>query len=123
MVVRSVHAVLTCFSICRMIERSHLPFCPITSVGSGRDTADTYQKMLEQIQSVTVARGEAIRTLRPTLRSLFTAYEEEADAEVEAVLYDITDGKLGAAGTVHDELPVCLLRSTSCVSLTLSFAG
>ena len=32
--------------------------------------------------------------------------EEEADAEVEKVLYDITDGKLGAAGTVKDELPV-----------------
>lgn len=35
--------------------------------------------------------------------------EEEADAEVEKVLFDITDGKLGAAGTVHDELPVCFL--------------
>ena len=32
--------------------------------------------------------------------------EEEADAEVEKVLYDITDGKLGAAGSVKDELPV-----------------
>ena len=32
--------------------------------------------------------------------------EEEADAEVEKVLYEITDGKLGAAGTVKDELPV-----------------
>ncbi|KAI5124900.1 hypothetical protein M0805_007328 [Coniferiporia weirii] len=31
--------------------------------------------------------------------------EEEADAEVEKVLYDITDGKLGAAGTVKDDLP------------------
>lgn len=32
--------------------------------------------------------------------------EEEADAEVEKVLYEITDGKLGAAGSVKDELPV-----------------
>ena len=32
--------------------------------------------------------------------------EEEADAEVEKVLFDITDGKLGAAGTVQSELPV-----------------
>ena len=32
--------------------------------------------------------------------------EEEADAEVEKVLFEITDGKLGAAGTVKDELPV-----------------
>lgn len=32
--------------------------------------------------------------------------EEEADAEVEKVLFEITDGKLGAAGTVQTELPV-----------------
>lgn len=32
--------------------------------------------------------------------------EEEADAEVEKVLYDITDGKLGAIGKVSTELPV-----------------
>ena len=36
--------------------------------------------------------------------------EEEADAEVEKVLYEITDGKLGAAGTVKDELPVSVLH-------------
>lgn len=33
--------------------------------------------------------------------------EEEADAEVDKVLYDLTEGKLGQAGTVKDELPVC----------------
>ena len=32
--------------------------------------------------------------------------EEEADAEVDKVLYDITDGKLGVAGSVNTELPV-----------------
>ena len=32
--------------------------------------------------------------------------EEEADAEVEKVLYEITDGKLGAIGNVQTELPV-----------------
>ena len=32
--------------------------------------------------------------------------EEEADAEVEKVLYEITDGKLGAIGSVNSELPV-----------------
>ena len=32
--------------------------------------------------------------------------EEEADAEVEQVLFDITDGKLGAAGSVKTDLPV-----------------
>ncbi|EJD00989.1 vacuolar sorting protein Vps24 [Fomitiporia mediterranea MF3/22] len=38
--------------------------------------------------------------------------EEEADAEVEKVLFEITDGKLGAAGTVKDELPVGAVADT-----------
>ncbi|KAI1795218.1 vacuolar sorting protein Vps24 [Ganoderma leucocontextum] len=32
--------------------------------------------------------------------------EEEADAEIDKVLYDLTEGKLGQAGMVRDELPV-----------------
>ena len=32
--------------------------------------------------------------------------EEEADAEVDKVLFDVTNGKLGQAGTVHTETPV-----------------
>ena len=32
--------------------------------------------------------------------------EEEADAEVEKVLFDLTNGKLGQAGTINNELPV-----------------
>ena len=32
--------------------------------------------------------------------------EEEADAEVDKVLYELTDGKLGQAGKVGGELPV-----------------
>ena len=32
--------------------------------------------------------------------------EEEADAEVEKVLFEITDGKLGEAGSVKTDLPV-----------------
>ena len=33
--------------------------------------------------------------------------EIEADEEVEKVLYEVTDGKLGQAGRVGGELPVC----------------
>jgi len=33
--------------------------------------------------------------------------EEEADAEVDKVLFELTNGKLGQAGTVTTELPVC----------------
>lgn len=32
--------------------------------------------------------------------------EEEADAEVDKVLFELTNGKLGQAGTVRTELPV-----------------
>ncbi len=32
--------------------------------------------------------------------------EEEADAEVDKVLFDLTNGKLGQAGTVESQLPV-----------------
>lgn len=32
--------------------------------------------------------------------------EEEADAEVEQVLFELTNGKLGIAGSVSTELPV-----------------
>lgn len=32
--------------------------------------------------------------------------EEEADAEVDKVLFELTNGKLGEAGTVTAELPV-----------------
>lgn len=39
--------------------------------------------------------------------------EEEADAEVDKVLYELTDGKLGQIGTVGTELPVgsCIIFS------------
>ena len=32
--------------------------------------------------------------------------EEEADAEVDKVLFELTNGKLGEAGSVGSELPV-----------------
>ena len=34
---------------------------------------------------------------------------KKADAEVDKVLYDLTEGKLGQAGTVKEELPVSAL--------------
>ena len=39
--------------------------------------------------------------------------EQEADAEVDKVLSDLTDGKLGQAGTVGTELPACYLSFKS----------
>ena len=39
--------------------------------------------------------------------------EEEADAEVDKVLFELTDGKLGEAGKVSTELPVSALSVIS----------
>ena len=35
--------------------------------------------------------------------------EQEADEEVDKVLFELTNGKLGQAGSVQTELPVSLL--------------
>ena len=35
--------------------------------------------------------------------------EEEADVEVDKVLFDLTNGKLGQAGSVRTELPVSVV--------------
>ena len=45
--------------------------------------------------------------------------EAEADEEVEKVLFELTDGKLGQAGKVDDRLPVsCLSQSdVRCLSI------
>lgn len=37
--------------------------------------------------------------------------EEEADAEVDKVLFELTNGKLGEAGSVGTELPVRTLEA------------
>lgn len=42
--------------------------------------------------------------------------EEEADEEVDKVLFELTDGKLGQAGRVGGELPV---SATSAVTFSL----
>ena len=50
--------------------------------------------------------------------------EDEADAEVDKVLFELTDGKLGQAGKVGADLPVrrCLYRPFA-QSLTSGGAG
>lgn len=45
--------------------------------------------------------------------------EEEADAEVDKVLFELTNGKLGEAGTITAELPVCNYF-VSCISTALT---
>lgn len=41
--------------------------------------------------------------------------EEEADAEVEKVLFELTNGKLGEAGSVGTELPVSSFDWINCM--------
>lgn len=48
--------------------------------------------------------------------------EEEADAEVDAVLFNITEGKLGKAGTVTTDLPVSLIDLSYCSNKLNSLA-
>ena len=50
--------------------------------------------------------------------------EEEADEEVEKVLFELTDGKLGQAGKVGGELPVSAsLRLVRAMLTMYSFPG
>jgi len=49
--------------------------------------------------------------------------EEEADAEVDKVLFELTDGKLGQAGKVGGELPVSFVGLASHSQLTLGGQG
>lgn len=46
--------------------------------------------------------------------------EEEADAEVDKVLFDLTNGKLGQAGTIQNQEPV---RPTDCSPSVLALDG
>lgn len=43
--------------------------------------------------------------------------EEEADAEVDKVLFELTDGKLGLAGSVSTELPVSPSPHLRCLTI------
>lgn len=48
--------------------------------------------------------------------------EQEADAEVDKVLFELTNGKLGQAGTVGTQLPVCCLPLHFFLSLPTLYA-
>jgi hypothetical protein len=47
--------------------------------------------------------------------------EEEADAEVDKVLFELTDGKLGQMGSVSTELPVCHFRRSPRLDAVLTY--
>lgn len=55
-------------------------------MGSGTDNKDTYSKMLQQLKLITEPRAKAVLSMRPTLRSLFEAYEDEPDEEQRALM-------------------------------------
>ncbi|KAF9504743.1 hypothetical protein BS47DRAFT_1354803 [Hydnum rufescens UP504] len=70
----------------RLVERSHLPFCPVMSIKTGTDAKDTYRKMLAELNLVSDARADAVIKQRPTLRSLFEAYEAEPNPARRAAM-------------------------------------
>jgi charged multivesicular body protein 3 len=47
--------------------------------------------------------------------------EAEADEEVDKVLFDLTEGRLGQAGAARTELPVCASFSVLALVLTRTF--
>lgn len=56
------------------------------SIKTGTDAQDTYKKMLEELNLVSDARADAIIRQRPTLRSLFEAYEAEPNPTRRAAM-------------------------------------
>ncbi|KAJ7084580.1 hypothetical protein B0H15DRAFT_910856 [Mycena belliarum] len=60
----------------KLIERSHLPFCPVTRMPTGTGLADTWLKMLQQVHRVTKHGAQGITEAFPTAHALFEAYED-----------------------------------------------
>lgn len=63
----------------RLIERSYLLFCFVLFIKTGSDSAETYKKMLAELNMMTEFKAEGVMAKRPTLRSLFEGYEAEPD--------------------------------------------
>jgi hypothetical protein len=56
------------------------------SIKTGTDAKDTYRKMLAELNLVSDARADAVIKQRPTLRSLFEAYEAEPNPARRAAM-------------------------------------
>lgn len=72
----------------------------MTSCRKGRQADPSQSGIMEEMMEETLDSVDADEEL-----------EEEADAEVDKVLFELTDGKLGQAGKVGSDLPVSVYAS------------
>lgn len=63
------------FLACRLIEYSHLPFCPDNTVSKGITPVDTFSKMLGTVKGVTPAMTIAVTKEYGTFRALMEEYD------------------------------------------------
>ncbi|RUS26581.1 ERCC4 domain-containing protein [Jimgerdemannia flammicorona] len=71
-------------------RNTDLSFCVEGQVRSGADAADTWFRLLQEIQLVTPTVAKAITNTYPTLRSLYDAYKQcRTAAEAEMMLADV----------------------------------
>ncbi|RUS21004.1 ERCC4 domain-containing protein [Endogone sp. FLAS-F59071] len=81
-------------------RNADLSFCVDGQVRSGVDTADTWSRMLQEIQLVTPVVARAIMNEYPTVRSLYEAYKQcQTAPEAEMLLADIEVQRATAAIT------------------------
>lgn len=67
--------ILARFLACRLIEYSHLPFCPDNTVSKGITPIDTFSKMLGTVKGVTPAMTIAVTKEYGTFRALMEEYD------------------------------------------------
>jgi hypothetical protein len=67
--------IVASFFPCRLIEYSHLPFCPDNTVSKGITPIDTFSKMLGTVKGVTPAMTIAVTKEYGTFRSLMEEYD------------------------------------------------
>ncbi|THU79906.1 hypothetical protein K435DRAFT_972981 [Dendrothele bispora CBS 962.96] len=59
----------------KLVERSHLPFCPNVNIKAA-EANDVYRQMLDQINRLTISAARGIKTRYPTMRDLLDKYAE-----------------------------------------------
>ncbi|KAK7461010.1 hypothetical protein VKT23_008937 [Stygiomarasmius scandens] len=59
----------------KLVERSHLPFCPNVKIKAAKGN-DLYCQMLDQINRLTIAAARSIKSRYPTMRQLLDKYAQ-----------------------------------------------
>ena len=80
--------------------------------GIGREASAKVTGSLQKSTEIVKLSNQLIKLLRisqETREMSMKMTKAEADAEVDKVLFDLTNGKLGQVGTVENQLPVSTL--------------